>query len=54
MEQHERCECHDCTQVRYRMSFQSQLDRALGNYTSDGPISSPATTITLSGITKEN
>lgn len=23
------CNCHECTQVRYRMSFQYQIDSAL-------------------------
>jgi hypothetical protein len=29
MNQHERCECHDCTQARYRSSLQWQLDASL-------------------------
>jgi len=24
----ERCECHECTQIRYKTSFQYQLERA--------------------------
>jgi len=27
-EDHQRCECHECTQARYRMSFQYQVDPA--------------------------
>lgn len=29
-----RCECHDCTQARWKMSFQSQLEpmKGLGGY----------------------
>ena len=26
--EHERCECHECTQARYRLSFEWQLDQA--------------------------
>jgi hypothetical protein len=26
---HPECNCHDCTQARYRMSFQYQLDKAM-------------------------
>jgi len=24
-QEHQRCDCHDCTQARWRMSFQGQL-----------------------------
>lgn len=26
------CECHDCTQARYRGSLQGQIDQAMRNY----------------------
>lgn len=29
MNQHERCECHDCTQARWRMSMQGQIASAM-------------------------
>jgi hypothetical protein len=29
MKNHESCECHECTQARYRTSFQWQLDELL-------------------------
>lgn len=29
MSQHPECNCHECTQARYRMSFRYQLDQAL-------------------------
>lgn len=28
-EQHQECNCHDCTQARYRNSFQFQIDQAI-------------------------
>ena len=28
---HPECNCHDCTQARYRMSFRFQLDQAFDN-----------------------
>lgn len=37
-----RCECHECTQARYRMSFQYQMDRAFNPIT-NVPISLQAT-----------
>jgi hypothetical protein len=43
MNQHERCECHLCTQARWKMSFQGQLSAGVvtyGPYSSDGPITS--------------
>jgi hypothetical protein len=27
MEQHGRCDCHECTQARYRGSLQGQIDQ---------------------------
>jgi len=29
MQQHEPCNCHECTQARWKMSFQYQLETAL-------------------------
>lgn len=29
MYQHERCECHECTQARWKLSFQYQIESAL-------------------------
>jgi hypothetical protein len=53
MNQHERCECHDCTQARYAMSSQNSLGSMslahssfvgphalVFEYSSNGPISS--------------
>jgi hypothetical protein len=28
LQERRQCECHKCTQVRYRMSFQWQIDQA--------------------------
>lgn len=43
----ERCECHDCTQARWKSSFQGQMAVAVGGgtivfpYTSNRPMTSP-------------
>jgi hypothetical protein len=29
MDYHPRCDCHECTQARYRLSFQGQIDQAM-------------------------
>jgi hypothetical protein len=50
MNEHERCECHDCTQARWRMSFQGQLSAGVvtyGPYNSDGPITSESGSYTV-------
>jgi hypothetical protein len=50
--QQQRCECHDCTQARWRMSLQGQIEAAIhpnyvfiGNTTVDStvpPLAEPA------------
>lgn len=42
--QQERCECHDCTQARYRGSFQWQMDQATSNTPTSAPALSPGVT----------
>lgn len=36
-EQHEPCNCHDCTQARYKTSFQFQLDQVAKHFPSPSP-----------------
>lgn len=50
------CECHDCTQARYRTSFQYQLDQAMNPIravVSTEPIPSSSPTLIVPGEGEE-
>jgi hypothetical protein len=38
MEQYQRCECHECTQARWKMSMEGQMDRIFWNSMTRPPV----------------
>jgi len=54
--EHETCNCHDCTQVRYRMSLQYQLDQNIGSCPMFDPnsLAQPSVLIPVVSTTRPN